>query len=109
MAEINIQVKKSRVYTDVFRATGYAAAKIADAGENPRRVFDNESNRSLFEQFVPSAYDTNLNTSFTYLLFSYLVNSIASKWFAGLTVQDDAAFYARQAEADANDVWVKIY
>ncbi|MDD2618671.1 MAG: hypothetical protein PHT87_07755 [Bacteroidales bacterium] len=109
MAEVSIQIKKSRVSTDVFRITCYAAAKLADAGENPCRVFDNESNCGLFEQFVPSAYDTNLNTSFTNSFFSYLINSIASKWFAVLTLQEDAAFYARQAEADANNVWAKIY
>lgn len=147
MAEINIQVKKSRVYTDVFRATGYAAAKIADTGADPGRVFANEADRGLFEQFwreacqaianefkqfistysaptdeaiddaevlelvleMPSGYDTNLNTSLTNSLYSYLVNNITSKWFTIMTIQDDAAFYARQAEADANDIRAKIY
>ena len=57
---------------------------------------------------MPSNYDTNLTTSIQEAIYSYFVNSIASKWFL-IAKRDDAAVYESQAIANWTDARSKLF
>lgn len=57
---------------------------------------------------MPGNFDTNLSTSIQEAIYSYFVNSIASKWFV-IAKRDDAAIYESQAVANWNDAKSKLF
>lgn len=57
---------------------------------------------------MPGNFDTNLSTSIQEAIYSYFVNSIASKWFV-IAKRDDAEVYSAQAVANWTDAKSKLF
>ena len=57
---------------------------------------------------MPSNFDINLVDTINDSLFSYIVNSIASKWFA-ITNKEEAKMYSEMATACGNEAKSKLY
>ena len=134
--EVNIIIKNSEVYEDIFRVSEYTGAKAEDPNTY-LAVSNIDEDSDLLDQFLseargiandlfkrhiskdesdaetynitldmPSNYDEVLTNSITSSLKSYMVNYVQSKWFL-ITKKDEAEKYAIAANSLLNDVRTK--
>ena len=138
MITVQYTINKEKVLEEVARTSSYVGKTAVADGSAYEQVFTTDADRDLLDRYwreacgvvaemlkpvvnsvwhgpdyvvivrLPSAYNQEFTGIINSDLFSFVVNTILSKWFM-MTAKEEAATYATLAEGALNDAKAKVY